>query len=170
VGRTGLKFFIILSSTEEQKEVEKKEKKIKKKKKKKSKDSSSGYGSLIFVILFGFLAVIIYTSMNSETSQQKKIQKKEQVKNWRADGVFKDELSVCKGRIKSKYPKKKFTQFYWEKYTADKNKKTYKKKIKMWMKYDGLIRKNKTFKYVDCHLQVNTNQSITFLSISDKYK
>ena len=108
--------------------------------------------------------------MNSETSHQKKIQKKEQVKNWRADGVFKDELNMCKGYIKSKYPKKKFTQFYWAKYTADKNKKTYTKKIKMWMKYDGLIRKNKTFKYVDCHMQVNANQSITFLGISDKYK
>ena len=164
----GLIYYNLSSSQEEEPEVEKK--KTKKKKKKKSKDSGSGYGTLLFFVLFGFLAVIIYQSMYSETGQQKKIQKKEQVKNWRADGVYKDELSMCKGYIKSKYPKKKFTQFNWEKYTADKNKKIYTKKIKMWMKYDGLIRKNKTFKYVDCHMQVNANQTITFLGISDKYK
>ena len=109
--------------------------------------------------------------MNSQTtSQQKKIQQKEEVKNWRADGVYDDELSMCRRYIKNKFPKKKFTKFNWESYTADKNKKTYTKKIKMWMKYDGLIRKNKTFKYVNCHIKVNPAQTIVFLGISDKYK
>ena len=109
--------------------------------------------------------------MNSQTtSQQKKIQQKEEVKNWRADGVYKSELRMCQLYIKKKFPKKKFTEFNFESYTADKNKKTYTKKIKMWMKYDGLVLKNKKFKYVDCHIKVNPNQTITFLGISDKYK
>jgi len=120
----GLIYYNLSGSKDEKPKIEKK------KKKKKSKDSGSGYGSLIFLVLLGFLAVFIYQSMDSGTSQQKKIQKKEQIKNWRADEVYKDETSMCKNYIKRKFPKKKFTQFNWENYTADKNKKTYTKKIK----------------------------------------
>ena len=163
----GLIYYSFSDSREEEEEdPEVKKKKNKQKEKKKFKDSGSGYGALLFVILFGFLALIIYQSMYSEAGQYKK----KQVKNWRADSVYKDELNMCRGYIKNRYPKKKFTKFNWERYTADKNKKTYTKKIKMWMEYDGLIRKNKTFQYVDCHIRVNIDQTITFLDISDKYK
>ena len=30
----------------------------------------------------------------------------------------------------------------------------------MWIKYDGLIRKNKTFKYVDCNIRVDINSDV----------
>ena len=43
--------------------------------------------------------------------------------------MYNDELSMCRRYIKNKFPKKKFTKFNWESYTADKNKKTYTKKL-----------------------------------------
>ena len=40
----------------------------------------------------------------------------------------------------------------------------------MFMKHDGLILKNKKFGYVDCYIKVNTDQTISFIRLGNKYK
>tara|TARA_B100002003_G_scaffold235471_1_gene250469 strand:- start:18 stop:815 length:798 start_codon:yes stop_codon:yes gene_type:complete len=163
----GLIYYNLSGSKKEEPRIEKK--KERKKKTKKPKDSGGGYATLIFVVLFGFLAVMIYQSMNSETNQQKKIQKQKET-NYRTHSVYKDEVALCKKMIINKYPKKKFVEFNFSDFWSPKNQKSYLKTIKMWMKHDGLIRKNKFFGKIDCFINVKSDQSITFNRLGDKYK
>ncbi len=157
----GLIYYNLSGSKEEELKI--------KKKKKKTKEKSGTMTAIIvamgIVLVLGFLILVLG---NPQTTSERKM-KQEKQSNYRAYGVYDDELNMCNGYAKAKFSKKKFTKYFWESYTADKNKKTYTKKIKMWMNYDGLIRKNKVFKYVDCHILVKPNQTITFLKISDKY-
>ena len=140
----------------------------KKKEKKTKKKSGNMTAIIVAMCVVLVLGLLIFVLGNPQTTSERKM-KQEKQSNYRAYDVYTDELNMCNGYAKAKFSKKKFTKYFWESYTADKNKKTYTKKIKMWMNYDGLIRKNKVFKYVDCHILVKPDQTITFLGISDKY-
>ena len=116
-------------------------------------------------ILIGFLILVLG---NSQTTSERKI-KEEKQSNYRAYDVYKDEFNLCKNKITQKYPKKKFSHFKWVSFSAPKNQNGYTKNIIMYMKHDGLIRKNKYFGKVDCFIVVKPNQSIIFSHLGNKY-
>ena len=144
-------------------------KNLKKPEKKKKKNGKST-GIIIFMVVATLFGGLIYLVNNTETFYKKNTQKKEQIKNWRADSIYKDEFNICKYNITKKYPKKSFSNFAAGTFNASKNQKTYTKTIKMFMKHDGLILKNKKFGYVDCYIKVNTDQTISFIRLGNKYK
>ena len=126
---------------------------------------------VIWLILAGVVIIFIIIGIehSAEKDKQRKIQQEKET-NYRAYQVFKDEFNLCKNNIIAKYPKKKFVKFNYSDYWAPKNKKTYTKTLKMWMKHDGLIFKNKFFGKVDCFINVKSDQSISFNRLGDKYK
>ena len=141
-----------------------------KKKEKKTKKKSGNMTAIIvamgLVLVFGILILIL---SNPQKTSERKIQQEKQ-SNYRAYEVFQDEFNLCKNKIIKKYPKKKFVKFNWSSFWAPKNQKTYTKTLKMWMNHDGLILKNKYFGKVDCFIKVQSNQSISFVRLGDKYK
>ena len=126
---------------------------------------------VIGLILVGvaIIFIVIGIEHSAEKDKQQKIQQEKET-NYRAYEVYKDELNLCKNKIIKKYPKKKFVEFNWSDFWAPKNQKTYTKTLKMWMKHDGLIFKNKFFGKVDCFIKVKSDQSISFIRLGDKYK
>jgi len=146
----------------EEKRPEKKEKKIKKK----SGNMTAIIVAMGLVLVFGILILIL---SNPQKTSERKIQQEKQ-SNYRAYEVFQDEFNLCKNKIIKKYPKKKFVKFNWSSFWAPKNQKTYTKTLKMWMNHDGLILKNKYFGKVDCFIKVQSNQSISFVRLGEKYK
>ena len=142
--------------------TKKKEKKIKKK----SGNMTAIIVAMGLVLVFGILILIL---SNPQKTSERKIQQEKQ-SNYRAYEVFQDEFNLCKNKIIKKYPKKKFVKFNWSSFWAPKNQKTYTKTLKMWMNHDGLILKNKYFGKVDCFIKVQSNQSISFVRLGDKYK
>ena len=141
-----------------------------KKTKKKEKKTGKSTGIIIFIVVATLFGGLIFLINNTETNNKKNTQKKQKITNWRADKVYKDEFNICKYRITQKYSNKNFSEFKYESFNAAKNQKSYTKTIKMWMKHDGLILKNKKFGYVDCYIKVNPDQSINFIRVGDKYK
>jgi len=126
---------------------------------------------VVGVILVGIAIILIVVGIehSAEKDKQRQIQQEKQ-SNYRAYEVFQDEFNLCKNKIIKKYPKKKFVKFNWSSFWAPKNQKTYTKTLKMWMNHDGLILKNKYFGKVDCFIKVQSNQSISFVRLGDKYK
>ena len=118
------------------------------------------------VLVFGFLILIL---SNPQTTSERKIQQDKQ-SNYRAYDVYKDEFNICKNKIIKKYPKKNFSEFSWVNFSAPKNQKRYTKSIIMSMKNDGLILKNKYFGKVDCFIAVQSDQSVVFARLGNKYK
>jgi hypothetical protein len=146
----------------EAKRPEKKEKKNKKK----SGNMKAIIVAVVLVSVFGFL---IFFLANPQKTSERKIQQEKQ-SNYRAYDIYKDEFNICKNKITRKYSKKNFSEFSWVNYSAPKNQKRYTKKIIMTMKHDGLILKNKYFGKVDCFIVVQSDQSITFGRLGNKYK
>ena len=126
---------------------------------------------VIGLILVGvaIIFIVIGIEHSAEKDKQQKIQQEKET-NYRAYKVYNDEFNLCKNKIIKKYPKKKFVEFKWSDFWAPKNQKTYTKTLKMWMKHDGLIFKNKFFGRVDCFIKVKSDQSISFIRLGDKYK
>ena len=141
-----------------------------KKKEKKTKKKSGNMTAIIvamgLVLVFGFLILIL---SNPQTTSERKIQQDKQ-SNYRAYDVYKDEFNICKNKIIKKYPKKNFSEFSWVNFSAPKNQKRYTKSIIMSMKHDGLILKNKYFGKVDCFIAVQSDQSVVFARLGNKYK
>ena len=125
---------------------------------------------ILWLVIIGTIIILVFVGyeMSAEKEREDKIQQEKKT-NYRRYSLYKDETRLCKNNIIKKFPKKKFKEFNVEEYTTDKNKTTYVKSLKMWMKYDGLILKNKTFKYVNCYIKVKPDQSINFVRIGDKY-
>jgi len=146
----------------EEKRPEKKEKKTKKK----SGNMTAILVAMGLVLVFGFLILIL---SNPQTASERKIQQDKQ-SNYRAYDVYKDEFNICKNKIIKKYPKKNFSEFSWVNFSAPKNQKRYTKSIIMSMKHDGLILKNKYFGKVDCFIAVQSDQSVVFARLGNKYK
>ena len=146
----------------EEKRPEKKEKKTKKK----SGNMTAILVAMGLVLVFGFLILIL---SNPQTTSERKIQQDKQ-SNYRAYDVYKDEFNICKNKIIKKYPKKNFSEFSWVNFSAPKNQKRYTKSIIMSMKHDGLILKNKYFGKVDCFIAVQSDQSVVFARLGNKYK
>ena len=146
----------------EEKRPEKKEKKTKKK----SGNMTAIIVAMGLVLVFGFLILIL---SNPQKTNERKIQQEKQ-SNYRAYDVYKDEFNICKNKIIKKYPKKNFSEFSWVNFSAPKNQKRYTKSIIMSMKHDGLILKNKYFGKVDCFIAVQSDQSVVFARLGNKYK
>jgi len=126
---------------------------------------------VVGLILVGVVIILIVVGIehSAEKDKQQQIQQ-EKESNYRAYDVYKDEFNICKNKITRKYSKKNFSEFSWVNYSAPKNQKRYTKKIIMTMKHDGLILKNKYFGKVDCFIVVQSDQSITFGRLGNKYK
>ena len=126
---------------------------------------------VVGLILVGVVIILIVVGIehSAEKDKQQQIQQ-EKESNYRAYDVYKDEFNICKNKITRKYSKKNFSEFSWVNYSAPKNQKRYTKKIIITMKHDGLILKNKYFGKVDCFIVVQSDQSITFGRLGNKYK
>ena len=140
-----------------------------KKKEKKTKKKSGNMTAIIVAMgVVLVLGLLIFVLGNPQTTSERKM-KQEKQSNYRAYDVYKDEFNLCKNKITQKYPKKKFSHFKWVSFSAPKNQNGYTKNIIMYMKHDGLIRKNKYFGKVDCFIVVKPNQSIIFSHLGNKY-
>ena len=140
---------------------------IKKKEKEEKKNKKSGL-SITVVIIF-IIGIIIFgiffienTGMNNKNSF---IEKKE---SYRSKNLYKDEHNLCSSELKKKYSKVKFTKIEVSDFFAPKDKLSYEKILNMWADYK-LLMINVSWGKIDCKIKVNSDQSISFLELSEKY-